>query len=152
MSCRRLIGAGSSQPAQPSSTQLSQLSQLSHRSHLNPAQPSLPAHPSQPTQSSPEKLKKPSPLRLPNTRHDRRREVSPLHSMDILLTSPSAIQSFANLVNSYPFTISLRQGRAVIDAKSILGIYSLDLLKPVTIEIYSIQPTELLRELERYGT
>lgn len=74
-----------------------------------------------------------------------------MHSMDILLTSPSAIQSFANLVNSYPFTISLRQGRAVIDAKSILGIYSLDLLKPVTIEIYSIQATELLRELERYG-
>ena len=73
-----------------------------------------------------------------------------MHSMDILLTSPSAIQSFANLVNSYPFTISLRQGRAVIDAKSILGIYSLDLLKPVTIEIYSIQATELLRELERY--
>jgi len=73
-----------------------------------------------------------------------------LHCMDIILTTPSAIQAFANLVNSYPFTISLRQGRAVIDAKSILGIYSLDLLKPVTIEIYSIQPTELLRKLERY--
>ena len=51
-----------------------------------------------------------------------------MHSMDILLTTPSVIQSFANLVNSYPFTISLRQGRAVIDAKSILGIYSLYLI------------------------
>ena len=75
-----------------------------------------------------------------------------MHSMDILLTSPSAIQSFANLVNSYPFTISLRQGRAVTDAKSILGIYSLDLLKPVTIEIYSTQPEDLLCKLERYVT
>ena len=73
-----------------------------------------------------------------------------MHCMDILLTTPSAIQSFANLVNSYPFTISLRQGRAVTDAKSILGIYSLDLLKPVTIEIYSTQPEDLLRKLERY--
>ena len=73
-----------------------------------------------------------------------------MHSMDIPLTTPSVIQSFANLVNSYPFTISLRQGRAAIDAKSILGIYSLDLLKPVTIEIYSTQPEDLLRKLERY--
>jgi len=131
---REIVSTSSASPFLPTSSTSSASS-----TRLNPAQP------------SPIKQKSPSPLRLPNTRHDRRREVSPLHSMDILLTSPSAIQSFANLVNSYPFTISLRQGRAVIDAKSILGIYSLDLLKPVTIEIYSIQPTELLRELERYG-
>ena len=73
-----------------------------------------------------------------------------MNTLDIMLSSPFAIQSFANLVNSYPFTISLRQGRAVTDAKSILGIYSLDLLKPVTIEIYSTQPEDLLRKLERY--
>ena len=73
-----------------------------------------------------------------------------MHTLDIMLSSPSAIQYFSNLVNSYPFTISLRQGRAVTDAKSILGIYSLDLLKPVTIEIYSTQPEDLLRKLERY--
>ena len=71
--------------------------------------------------------------------------------MDILLTTPSVIQSFANLVNSYPFTISLRQGRAVTDAKSILGIYSLDLSKPVTIEVYSNQAGDLLEKLEKYS-
>ena len=73
-----------------------------------------------------------------------------MHTLDIMLSSPSAIQSFAKLGNSYPFTISHRQGRAAIDAQSILGIYSLDLLKPVTIEIYSTQPEDLLRKLERY--
>lgn len=74
-----------------------------------------------------------------------------MHTLDIMLTSPSAIQSFANLVNCYPFTISLRQGRAVTDAKSILGIYSLDLVKPVTVEIYSTQAGELLTALEAYS-
>ena len=53
-------------------------------------------------------------------------------------------------MNQYPFTISLRQGRAVIDAKSILGIYSLDLVKPITVEIWSTQPDELLTALETY--
>lgn len=73
-----------------------------------------------------------------------------MHTLDILFRKASDIPSFANLVNQYPFTISLRQGRAVIDAKSILGIYSLDLVKPITVEIWSTQPDELLTALETY--
>lgn len=74
-----------------------------------------------------------------------------MHTLVILLRDTADIQSFANLVNSYPFTISLRQGRAVTDAKSILGIYSLDLTKPVTVEVYSNQAGELLESLEKYS-
>ena len=74
-----------------------------------------------------------------------------MHTLDILLRDTAEIQSFANLVNDYPFTISLRQGRAVTDAKSILGIYSLDLTKPVTVEVYSNQAGELLDALQQYS-
>jgi len=73
-----------------------------------------------------------------------------MHTFEIALHDSAEIQSFANLVNEYPFTISLRQGRAVIDAKSILGIYSLDLGKPIIVEVYSTQPGDLLEALERY--
>ena len=75
-----------------------------------------------------------------------------MHTFDILLRDTADIQSFANLVNDYPFTISLRQGRAVTDAKSILGIYSLDLTKPVTVEVYSNQAGELLEALQKYAS
>ena len=74
-----------------------------------------------------------------------------MHTLDIYLRDTAQIQSFANLVNSYPFTIVLRQGRAVTDAKSILGIYSLDLTKPVTVYIYSNQAGDLLEKLEAYS-
>ena len=74
-----------------------------------------------------------------------------MHTLDILLRNTAEIQSFANLVNDYPFTISLRQGRAVTDAKSILGIYSLDLTRPVTVEIFSNQAGDLLDQLEKYS-
>ena len=74
-----------------------------------------------------------------------------MHTVDILLQNTAEIQTFANLVNSYPFTIALRQGRAVTDAKSILGIYSLDLTKPVTVEVYSTQAGDLLEKLETYS-
>ena len=73
-----------------------------------------------------------------------------MHTFDIVLRDIADIQSFAYLVNQYPFTISLRQGRAVTDAKSILGIYSLDLTKPVTVEVYSNQAGELLDALQKY--
>ena len=75
-----------------------------------------------------------------------------MHTFDILFRDTADIQSFANLVNDYPFTISLRQGRAVTDAKSILGIYSLDLTKPVTVEVYSNQAGELLEALQKYAS
>lgn len=74
-----------------------------------------------------------------------------MHTFEILLKDIADIQRFANLVNDYPFTISLRQGRAVTDAKSILGIYSLDLTKPVTVEVYSNQAGELIDALQSYG-
>ena len=74
-----------------------------------------------------------------------------MHTFEILLKDTADIQRFANLVNNYPFTISLRQGRAVTDAKSILGIYSLDLTKPVTVEVYSNQAGELIDALQSYG-
>ena len=75
-----------------------------------------------------------------------------MHTLDIVLRDTADIQSFANLVNGYPFTISLRQGRAVTDAKSILGIYSLDLTRPVTVEVYSNQAGDLLEALEKYSS
>lgn len=74
-----------------------------------------------------------------------------MHAFEIILRDTADIQSFANLVNDYPFTISLRQGRAVTDAKSILGIYSLDLTKPVTVEVYSNMAGELLEALQKYS-
>ena len=43
--------------------------------------------------------------------------------------------------------MDLRAGRHVVDAKSILGIFSLDLSKPITLEIYSDDCGDLLEEV-----
>lgn len=74
-----------------------------------------------------------------------------MQTFEIVFRTLDDVQSFANLTNRYPFTISLRQGRAVIDAKSILGIYSLDLSKPATVEMYSNQAGELMDALLKYA-
>lgn len=50
----------------------------------------------------------------------------------IVLNSVSDVKSFVNIVNEYPFEIDLISGRYVVDGKSIMGIFSLDLKQPIT--------------------
>ena len=53
--------------------------------------------------------------------------------MHIMLNSVNAVKDFVNIVNKYDFDIDLVSGRHVIDAKSIMGIFSLDLTKAVEV-------------------
>lgn len=60
------------------------------------------------------------------------------------------LNQFISIVNRYPYEISLRSGRKVRDAKSVLGILSLDLKKPLSLEIYCDNCNELLEELRPF--
>ena len=71
-----------------------------------------------------------------------------LKTIDISLTSKEHVRSLVNITNRYPFTIALRQGRYVVDGKSILGVCSLHHLKPVTMEIYSDNCEALIDDLQ----
>jgi len=54
-----------------------------------------------------------------------------MYSADVLLTGVEEVKKFVNIVSEYDFNIELVSGRYVVDAKSIMGIFSLDLEKPV---------------------
>ncbi len=74
-----------------------------------------------------------------------------MQTFDILLGATDDVRRFVNLSNRYAFSIALRQDRALIDAKSLLGILSLDLTKPITVEVYSSHCQEFLDELAAYA-
>lgn len=59
-----------------------------------------------------------------------------MRSVTIHLSLAENVKDFVNIVSKYPYDIDLRSGRHVVDAKSILGIFSLDLNKPITMEVY----------------
>jgi len=50
------------------------------------------------------------------------------------------VKSFVNDIQKVPFAVLMSNGRYTIDAKSIMGIFSLDLGKP--IEVYPAPETE----------
>jgi len=70
----------------------------------------------------------------------------------IRLSLVENVNKFVNIVSRYPFEMDLRAGRHVVDAKSILGIFSLDLSKPITLEVYSDDCAQLMEEITPFMT
>lgn len=73
-----------------------------------------------------------------------------MKTVTIRLSLVENVNKFVNIVGRYPFDMDLRAGRHVVDAKSILGIFSLDLSRPITLEIYSEDCGELLEEIKPF--
>ena len=58
-------------------------------------------------------------------------------SFNVLLTSINDVKTFVNYACSQNYDIDVVSGRYIIDAKSIMGIFSLDLAKPIKVEIHA---------------
>lgn len=54
---------------------------------------------------------------------------------DISFNSISQVKEFVNDMSGIAGDVFISSGKYVIDAKSIMGIFSLDLLKPLKLEI-----------------
>ena len=60
-----------------------------------------------------------------------------MKTVQISLNSIDKVKSFVNVITKYDFDFDLISGRYVIDAKSIMGIFSLDLSKPIDLNIHA---------------
>ena len=67
------------------------------------------------------------------------------------MNSIDKVKSFVNTLTKFDDDFDLVSGRYVIDAKSIMGIFSLDLSKPIDLNIHaSDNMDEILKALEPY--
>jgi len=73
-----------------------------------------------------------------------------MKTVNIKLSLAENVKNFVNIINKYPYEVDLRSGRHIVDAKSILGIFSLDLSKPITVEIYSDDCNDLLADIKSF--
>lgn len=73
-----------------------------------------------------------------------------MRAVNIKLSLAENVKSFVNIVSRYPYDIDLRAGRHVVDAKSILGIFSLDLSRPITLEVYNDNCEDLMNEIKSF--
>lgn len=68
----------------------------------------------------------------------------------IMLKTINDVKAFVNSVVKCDFDVDLTSGRYTVDAKSIMGIFSLDLSKPLTMEIRSDDCTDFLNEIKPF--
>lgn len=73
-----------------------------------------------------------------------------MKAVNVYFPTMESVKDFVNSVSHYPYEIDLHSGRYVVDAKSLLGIFSLDLAKPIVCEIYNDNCEELLKEINKY--
>lgn len=68
------------------------------------------------------------------------------------LNSIDNVKEFVNIVGRFEFDMDLGGGRHIIDAKSIMGIFSLDLSKPVEITIHAEESrcSDLLEQISKF--
>ena len=60
------------------------------------------------------------------------------------------VKEFVNIVLQCPYDVDLVSGRYIIDAKSLMGIFSLDLTRPIDLEadIDSDDVEDLLKKID----
>ncbi len=60
------------------------------------------------------------------------------------------VKEFVNIVSGCQYDVDIISGRYAIDAKSIMGIFSLDLSKDLELKIHSDDCGEFLDEISRF--
>ena len=74
-----------------------------------------------------------------------------MKTVKISLNSIDKVKSFVNEITKFDYDFDLVSGRYFIDAKSIMGIFSLDLSKPIDLNIHAEDNVEeVLKVLEPY--
>ncbi|MCI9417208.1 MAG: HPr family phosphocarrier protein [Eubacterium sp.] len=74
-----------------------------------------------------------------------------MKTVQISLNSIDKVKAFVNTVTQFDYDFDLISGRYTIDAKSIMGIFSLDLSKPIDLAIHvENEEAEILEALEPY--
>ncbi len=73
-----------------------------------------------------------------------------MKSFKVMLSSIVDVKNFVNLVNEFDFDIDMVSGRYIVDAKSLMGIFSLELSRPIIMRVYAEDTVELEQTLKEF--
>ncbi|NLM12629.1 MAG: HPr family phosphocarrier protein [Epulopiscium sp.] len=74
-----------------------------------------------------------------------------MKSITLSLNSIEKVKKFVNIIGKYDGDFDLSSGRYKVDAKSIMGIFSLDLSSPLKLDIHNDEVAEeVIAEIQNY--
>ena len=73
-----------------------------------------------------------------------------MKTVKININTINDVKNFVSIVSRGDYDVDIVSGRYAIDAKSIMGIFSLDLSKELTLNIHSDDCAEFLDQIKDY--
>lgn len=73
-----------------------------------------------------------------------------MYSVCISLSTIELVKKFVNTVSKYDLTINLHSDKYIVNGKSIMGIFSLDLSKPLTLKVEEECPQSFLDDIKPF--
>jgi len=74
-----------------------------------------------------------------------------MKKINISLSSIANVKEFVEIVTMSDYEIDLVSGRYTVDAKSIMGIFSLDLAKPIELVAHTDDADKLFEKLKKFA-
>ena len=68
----------------------------------------------------------------------------------IILPSVQSVRDFVQQVVMLDYDVDLVQGRYIVDAKSIMGIFALDTLSPIDVNAYTDDAAAFFAALDQF--
>lgn len=72
-------------------------------------------------------------------------------SMQICFNDVNEVKEFVNLMGAFQGDADLNYGKYDVDAKSILGVFSIGLGKPIQLTVYDELPEEFHTKLQKFA-
>ena len=73
-----------------------------------------------------------------------------MNKTTVMLGTINDVKSFVSVVSQCDYDVDLISGRYAVDAKSIMGIFSLDLSKPIKLEAHTDDASEFFALIKQF--
>lgn len=73
-----------------------------------------------------------------------------MYETTVQLSTVDDVKNFVTTVMLFDYDIDLISGRYSVDAKSIMGIFSLDLSKPIVLQAHTEDADALVKAIGKY--
>ena len=73
-----------------------------------------------------------------------------MNKTTVMLGTINDVKSFVTVVSQCDYDVDLISGRYAVDAKSIMGIFSLDLSKPIKLEAHTDDASEFFAQIKQF--
>ena len=73
-----------------------------------------------------------------------------MNKTTVMLGTINDVKSFVTVVSQCDYDVDLISGRYAVDAKSIMGIFSLDLSKPIKLEAHTDDASDFFAQIKEF--